>query len=152
MLYVTRKRPFKVALTCGLLSLVMVLTSGFTQYTTLEKCLDTQPNEIQDCLERSNKHVTISSCYTAVDSLKSDYLKENVREYCFYQISEFPNLRTCVSKAEQFTDADNHDAALFSCQAQFEEKIKRRTCLQMSKRFRFPEKGKYLADHCDSLN
>ena len=135
------------------LTAFMLLTTGFTSNTSaLEKCLDEQPNEVRACLGKTSKHITLSSCFDQVNKIKSNYFKENVREYCFYHISEFPNLKSCVSKARQFTDAENHDAALFNCYSQFEPTIKKATCETMSKMFRFPEKGRYLKSNCSNLN
>lgn len=132
---------------------LMLLTSAFASANTssLEKCLDSQPNEIRECLGKSSKYLTLSSCFDQSKEIKSNYLKEGVHEYCFYQISEFPNLNSCVTKARQFTDAENHDAALFNCYLQFETTMKKKTCETMSKMFRFPEKGRYLKSNCGNL-
>lgn len=137
-----------------LLMSLLILTTGFTAAKTssLEKCLDDQPNEIQMCLKKTSKHITLSSCYEQSRNVRSNYLKENVMVYCFYHISEFPNLSSCVTKARQFSDAENHDAALFNCYSQFEERINKSTCERMAKFFRFPEKGRYLKSNCHNLD
>lgn len=140
-------------MTALFLTAFMLLTTGFTSATSrLEKCLDDQPNEIQACLGKTQKHITLSTCFNQVNTVKSNYLKENIRSYCFYHISEFPNLKTCVAKARQFTDIENHDAALFNCYSQFEPSIKKATCETMAKIFRIPEKGRYLKSNCGNLN
>lgn len=135
------------------LTALMLVTSGFASASTsnLEKCLDSQPNEIRECLGKSAKYITLSSCFDQAANIKSNYLKENVHEYCFYHISEFPNLNSCVSKARLFTDAENHDAALFNCYLQFETSMKKKSCESISKMFRFPEKGRYLKSNCANL-
>lgn len=136
----------------AILTTLMLATTALAQGTTsLEKCLDDQPNEIQECLSKSSKHITLGSCYDQANAIKSNYMKENVRSYCFYHISEFPNLNTCVGKARLFTDASNHDAAIFNCYSQFERNMKKSTCEKMSKLFRFPEKGRYLKSNCQNL-
>lgn len=145
-------RNMKTALSTLILTTVMLVTTGFAQTTTsLEKCLDDQPNEIQACLRKTSKHITLGSCYDQANLIKSNFLKENVRSYCFYHISEFPNLKTCVAKARSFTDAENHDAALFNCYSQFETEMNKSNCETMSKLFRFPEKGRYLKSNCENL-
>lgn len=136
-----------------MLTAIMLLTTGFASATTtnLEKCLDDQPNEIRSCLGKSSKHITLSSCFDQAALVKSNYLRENVHEYCFYHISEFPNLNSCVDKARQFTDAENHDAALFNCYLQFEIKMTKNSCEKIAKMFRFSEKGRYLKSNCSNL-
>jgi hypothetical protein len=135
------------------LTALMLLTSGFASATStsLEKCLYDQPNEIRACLGKTSKHMTLSSCFDQTINIKSTFIKESVHEYCFYHISEFPNLRSCTAKAEQFTDAENHDAALFNCYLQFETNMKKETCEKMAKMFRFPEKGRHLKSNCVNL-
>ena len=136
----------------AILTTLMLATTALAQGTTsLEKCLDDQPNEIQECLSKSSKHITLGSCYDQANAIKSNYMKEKLRSYCFYHISEFPNLNTCVGKARLFTDASNHDAAIFNCYSQFERNMKKSTCEKMSKLFRFPEKGRYLKSNCQNL-
>lgn len=154
MLNVKMTSKRKSSLYAFFLTALMLLTTGFASASTsnLEKCLDQQPNEIRECLGKTSKYITISSCFDQANAIKSNYLKENVREYCFYHISEFPNLKSCVAKARQFSDAENHDAALFNCYGQFESSIKKGTCETMSKMFRFPEKGRYLKSNCSNLN
>lgn len=153
MLNVKLNTKIKSSVYAFCLTACMLLTTGFTAHaSSLEKCLDEQPNEIRECLGKTSKHITLSSCFEQVGSVKSNFLKENVREYCFYHISEFPNLNSCVGKARQFTDAENHDAALFNCFSQFETSMKKATCEKMAKLFRFPEKGRYLKSHCSNLN
>ena len=146
------KRFIMTLVSTAILTTLMLAHTALAQGTTsLEKCLDEQPNEIQECLSKSSKHITLGSCYEQANAIKSNYMKENVRTYCFYHISEFPNLNTCVGKARLFTDASNHDAAIFNCYSQFERNIKKATCERMSKLFRFPEKGRYLKSNCQNL-
>lgn len=136
-----------------LLVLCLLLNAGFAASTSnIEKCLDNEPNETQACLAKSVKHVSLNNCYEQVSTIRSNYLKENLLLYCFYHISEFPNLNTCVSKARQFSDAENHDAALFNCYSQFESVIKKPACETMSKLFKIPEKGRYLKSNCENLD
>lgn len=151
MLDVMNHRNIKTALSTFILTTVMLMTTGFTSITSLEKCLDDQPNEVQACVGKTSKHMTLASCFDQANAIKSNYIKENVRSYCFYHISEFPNLNSCVGKARLFTDAENHDAALFNCYSQFEVNMKKPTCEKMAKLFRFPEKGRYLKSNCATL-
>lgn len=152
MLDVIKNRNIKTALSTLILTTIMLVSSGFTSSTSaLEKCLDDQPNEVQVCLSKTTKHISLGSCYDQANHIKSNYMKENVRSYCFYHISEFPNLNSCINKARLFTDAVNHDAAIFNCYSQFERGIKKATCEKIAKLFRFPEKGRYLKSNCASL-
>lgn len=152
MLDVMKTRFVKTAISTLLLTTVMLVTSAYAQgTTTLEKCLDDQPNEIQECIGKTSKHITLGSCFDQASAIKSNYIKENVRSYCFYHISEFPNLSSCVAKARLFTDAVNHDAGIFNCYSQFERTMKKETCEKISKLFRFPEKGRYLKSNCANL-
>lgn len=128
-------------------------SSSFAVYkSTFEKCLESQPNETQLCLSKINKKTTLNSCFEAADSLKSNYLKENTRLYCFYQISHFSNLDKCINQAQKFILADNHDAALFECHNQFQLIINKKSCLKISNLFRFDSKGRYLKNYCDSMD
>lgn len=146
------KNYFKTLLSTITVTLLMFMTSAHAQRSSIvEKCLDDQPNEVQACLSKNSKHLTIASCYEQAHLIKSNYAKENVRSYCFYHISEFPNLNTCIGKARLFSDASNHDAAIFNCYSQFERNIKKSTCEKISKLFRFPEKGRYLKSNCQNL-
>lgn len=153
MLNVKMNSKMKSSIYALFLTALMLLTTGFASANTsaLEKCLDDQPNEIRECLGKTSKHITLSSCFDQAATVKSNYIKENLREYCFYHISEFPNLKSCVAKARQFNDAENHDAALFNCYSQFEPSMKKNTCETIAKMFRFPEKGRYLKSNCSNL-
>lgn len=117
----------------------------------LEQCLDKEPNEAEQCLKKTEKNISIQTCYNQSDKIKSNYLKENFRLYCFYHISEFSNLKTCVNHARKFISADNHDAALYDCQYQFSQSMTKNTCMKLSEYFRIPEKSRYLKSHCETL-
>lgn len=153
MLYVLLKSYRKSLRSAIALTALVLFSSNFALAgsTSLEKCLDDQPNEIRECLAKTSKYTTLSSCFDQAAKIRSNFIKENVHEYCFYHISEFPNLRSCTAKAQQFTDSENHDAALFNCYLQFETKMKKETCEKIAKMFRFPEKSRYLKTNCSNL-
>ncbi|AZZ35830.1 hypothetical protein CIK05_03115 [Bdellovibrio sp. qaytius] len=145
-------RFMKTALSTVILTTVMLVSSAYGQGTTsLEKCLDDQPNEIRECLGKTSKFISIESCYDKAKAIRSNHTKEKVRSYCFYHISEMPTLRSCLEKAYLFAETDNHDAAIFDCYSQFEKGINKATCEAISKKLSYPDKARYLKSHCQSL-
>lgn len=120
----------------------------------LEVCLNNE-KEVQSCIissiSRDSKPLTVESCFAEGIKLKSDFLKEETLQYCFYQLSEFTNLNSCVNKAQNFKTAINHDEALFECVRQHQTSIAPESCRQIAKQMRYPEKSKYLLRQCDSI-
>lgn len=122
--------------------------------TKLETCLHNQ-KEVQSCIYSSiataSRPLTVESCFAEGIKLKSDFLKEETLQYCFYQLSEFATLNSCVNKAQNFKTAINHDEALFECVRQHQTSIAPESCKQIARQMRYPEKSKYLLRQCDSI-
>lgn len=129
----------------------LAFTSHAASDNALEKCLSLKPKEIQLCLNQTASANNIESCFNQAKKIKSQYLKENLHAFCFYQISEFTSLNSCLNKALQFIDVQNHDAAIFNCYSQFEQNIGPKKCLQISQLIRAPEKARYLKNQCENL-
>ena len=66
------------------------LDSKFKKYE-LEKCLQNE-KLVQKCIQSKIKNLSIDSCFGEAVRLRSDFLKEETLQYCFYQVSEFPSL------------------------------------------------------------
>lgn len=139
-------------------SLVYVLLTTITithgtnvNASNLEKCLINNPNQMQTCADKNIKNLTLSSCYSEVTQIKSEHIKEKFKEFCFYQVSEFPTLKLCLEKANLFLISDDGDSAKLSCVTQFQDGLKKHECLNVVKSLKLTEKKWYLQNHCDSL-
>jgi hypothetical protein len=117
----------------------------------VEKCLNVSTNLTTDCMNQHLKPKTINNCYKMSETIFSNQSKENVKNYCFYNISEFPTLKTCVDSAKKFYIAENKDQALFECVRQFASSISVKNCMDLSKMMTYKEKSNYLAGHCSNL-
>jgi hypothetical protein len=118
--------------------------------TELESCLHNE-RQVQVCIAKKIKNLSIDSCFASAQKLKSDFLKEETQEFCFFQVSEFPSLEACTQKAVLFKSAANHDEALFECVRQHQATLTKQSCLSIAERMRYPEKLKYLSRQCDAL-
>lgn len=118
--------------------------------TDLESCLQNE-KLVQLCISKKIKNLSIESCFAEAQNLKSDFLKEETLEFCFYQVSEFPSLQACIQKAVLFASADNHDEALFECARQHQTTLTKQSCSTVAQKMRYPEKFKYLSRQCDTL-
>lgn len=125
--------------------------SGAVQLNALDKCLNVPSNLTRDCVNRAMPYKTIDKCYTLADSIYSSHSKENVKNHCFYGISQFPTLKSCVDSAKKFTEAENKDQALFECVRQFSSAISENSCLDVAKVMTYAEKRSYLESHCRNL-
>lgn len=119
--------------------------------TPIEKCLNVATNLPNDCINRSLKNKTLSNCYALSETIFSYHSKERVKNYCFYNISEFPSLQTCTAAAKKFFIAENKDQALFECVRQFTSQIDERSCLEIARMMTYREKRSYLENHCHNL-
>ena len=119
--------------------------------TAVEKCLNVSTNQTSDCMRLHLKPKTIDSCYKMSETIFSTQSKENVKNYCFYEINEFPTLKTCVDSARKFYMAEDKDHALFECVRQFSNKISVKNCLSVSKMMTLPVRASYLEGHCTNL-
>ena len=121
-----------------------------SKMTELESCLHNE-KQVQLCITKKIKNLSIDSCFAEAQKLKSDFLKEETLDFCFYQVSEFPTLQACTQRAILFKSADNHDEALFECARQHQTTLTKQSCLTIAQKMRYPEKIKYLTRQCDSL-
>lgn len=119
-----------------------------SRLSSVEKCLSVSTNLTRDCINKNLKNKTLNACYTLSDTIFSYHSKENVRNYCFYNISEFPSLNACTTAAKKFFIAENKDQALFECFRQFASQIDKRTCVAIAKMMSYREKRQYLETHC----
>lgn len=116
----------------------------------LELCLQNE-KQVNKCILSQIKNLSIESCFTEAIRLKSDFLKEETFQYCFYQVSEFPSLESCEKRAILFASAENHDEALFECARQNQTSLSRKSCEVLARKMRYPEKSKYLMRQCSSI-
>lgn len=119
--------------------------------SAIEKCLNVSTNLTNDCMSVHLKPKTIDSCYKISETIYSNQSKENVKNYCFYHISEFPTLNTCVAAAKKFYVAENKDQALFECVRQFSSTISVKSCIAVAKQMTYVEKRNYLETSCRNL-
>lgn len=144
-----------IKLYVALFSLVFQATaiaaSNTRPTTAVEKCLNVSTNQTNDCMNLHLKPKTIDSCYKMSETIYSNQSKENVKNYCFYNISEFPTLNTCVAAAKKFYVAENKDQALFECVRQFSSTISLKACIGVSKQMTYKEKQAYLENGCRNL-
>jgi hypothetical protein len=119
--------------------------------TAVEKCLNVSTNQTTGCMRLHLKPKTIDSCYKMSETIFSTQSKENVKNYCFYEISEFPTLKSCVDSAKIFYMAEDKDHALFECVRQFANKISVKSCLGVSKMMTLPVRASYLEGQCYNL-
>lgn len=135
-----------------LLLSVFIFNSGFTSKSSiLEPCLESQSQNIEYCFSKDKSMNNLKSCYDKVDSLKSNLYKEKLKNYCFYQLSDFKNVGQCMTKARFFSAAESHDAAVFDCYLQFQWDISKQQCFKISKLLRHPDKKRYLETRCNDL-
>lgn len=118
---------------------------------TLEKCLSTQTENTKSCAEKNIKNLTLSRCFAESEKIKSDLSRENLRQFCFYEVSEFPSLKTCLSSAVQMSVAIHHDDAVFECVRQFQSIMDLSLCRKISKKMKYPEKSEHLVRKCEQL-
>jgi len=118
---------------------------------TLEKCLSTPTENTKSCAEKNIKNLTLSRCFAEAEKIKSDLSRENLKQFCFYEVSEFPSLKTCLSSAVQMIVAIHHDDAIFECVRQFQNVMDLNLCRKISKKMKYPEKAEHLVRKCEQL-
>jgi len=131
------------------LTILLISSLGFS--STLEKCLSTQKENTKSCAEKNIKNLTLSHCYSEAEKIKSDLSRENLKQFCFYEVSEFPSLKTCLSSAVQMSVAIHHDDAIFECISQFQDQMDLNLCRHISKKMKYPEKAEHLVRKCSLL-
>lgn len=119
--------------------------------SSLEKCLNISTNQTRDCMKIYLKRKTLDGCYTLAEGIYSNQSKERAKDYCFYEISAFPNLKSCVDNAKKFFLAENKDQALFECVRQSAALISVKSCLKVSKMMTYQEKRNHLINQCNNL-
>ncbi len=124
---------------------------GLRNYSAIENCLIENKSDIQSCVKESIKHESIDSCYRLTDQIKSQFSKDQVQQYCFYQISEFPTLKSCITHAKKFISPDLHDSAIFTCVMQFQADLTYSHCKQISQNLKYPVKKEHLERQCEKL-
>lgn len=117
----------------------------------VEICLNSTQSTVKTCLTQPQRPKTHESCYKIAKQLASSRAKEKVNEFCFYEISEFRTLPSCVSSATRFLVGENRDAALFDCVRQFSDNLTTKQCNSVAYRMLFVEKRNYLLNHCQTL-
>lgn len=123
---------------------------GKFKKSELELCLQNE-KQVQKCIQSKIKNLSIEACFSEAVKLKSDFLKEETLQFCFYQVSEFPSIESCEKRAVLFASAENHDEALFECARQNQLSMSRKNCEGLAQKMRYPEKFKYLMRQCGSL-
>ncbi len=129
---------------------VMALTNPIP-INALEKCLALYPQNAQYCSEKYIKNLNIEKCYLQAKTIRSDFLRETLKQFCFYDTAQFSNLNSCLQKAVLFQTAQNHDEAITSCLLQFQENLSAKKCLDISSRIKYPEKKEHLRKQCAQL-
>jgi len=140
------KNVWVLFLSTLLLSLVQNASAS-----TIEKCLLNNPNQTYFCAKKTIKNLTLNSCYAVITDLKSEHIKEKVKDFCFYQVSEFPSLASCIHKAKLFLIAEDNDNAKLSCITQFQDQLKKVDCLKIANSLKTSEKKWFLQNHCNNL-
>jgi hypothetical protein len=119
--------------------------------SSLERCLSNNLETPKTCAEKNIKNLTLNNCFNEAENLKSNLSKENLKQFCFYQVSEFPTLSTCLNSTEKMTIALNHDEAVFECVRQFQDRISESQCRKISVKLKYSEKSQHLNRLCDQL-
>lgn len=132
-------------------TLVILFMSCFAFSSPLEKCLSSQLENTKSCAEKNIKVLTLSNCFSESEKIKSDLSRENLKQFCFYQVSEFPSLKTCLTAASKMQVAIHHDDAVFECVLQFQDIMNLNLCRQISKKMKYPEKAEHLVRKCSQL-
>lgn len=133
---------------CGLMQSTPVAAGP--KNVELDKCINNPSIPIKTCVQSQTSKITIDSCYAVEKKVYSNTAKERLKEYCFFNVSEFPSLKSCITAAARFYSAELHDEGLFQCYIQFSEKMSNRTCIEISKKMIFQNKRNYLANQCQN--
>ncbi len=132
-------------------TLVILLVNSFAFSSPLEKCLSSQSENTKNCAEKNIKILTLNNCFAEAEKIKSDLSRENLKQFCFYEVSEFPSLNTCMTSAQKMQVAINRDDAIFECVRQFQNVMDLKLCQKISKKMKYPEKAEHLVRKCSQL-
>lgn len=107
---------------------------------------------IQSCFESNKDSITAEACFAGIKTVqvheKSIELNEKLNSICFYDISHFKKISSCLAKVDIFKIASNHDEAVFECYRQFQNQLSQKQCLKISSFMKYPAKKEYLDNHC----
>jgi hypothetical protein len=118
---------------------------------SIEKCLRNPEITTEACVDQHVTALTLSSCFKVVDKIKSPLSKENLQQFCFYNVSEFPTIKACLRQAERMNVAVHHDDAIFECVRQFQTQLTKKQCQDIAIQMRYPEKRNHLKRNCNLL-
>ncbi len=107
---------------------------------------------IQDCFQKNKSTLNMTTCFGTVEKLKiskaSLELSEQMKSLCFYDVSQFSNVNSCLEKSQVFNSAINKDEGVFECYRQFQNNLSTNTCLKISKLITYPLKQEHLIAQC----
>ena len=143
------------------LSLFVLFLSVTVSATRFDVCvmqavrLDHRLNRldaIQDCFQKNKSTLNMTTCFGTVEKLKlskaSLELSEQTKALCFYDVSQFSNVNSCLEKSQLFGSAINKDEGVFECYRQFQNSLSTAKCLKMSKLIKYPLKQEHLITQC----
>ncbi len=135
------------------LTFFIILNCSFGLANTLEKCLSSGSGaeSTEMCAQKYIKNLTLNQCFSEAEKIKSELSKENLKQFCFYQVSEFPTLASCLSTSKKMAVMLNHDEAIFECVRQFQNQLNDQQCLKISDLLKYPEKKSHLKRKCEDL-
>jgi hypothetical protein len=143
-----------------LILLALVFGSSGSYARSFSQCVSSANNQhrfereesLVDCFQQFKGLLGSDNCYAQIKKLKSvqrsERLSEQLKMICFYDASIFQSAPHCLARAVEFGDADSHDEAIFECFNQFQEKLNRKSCIEMSSKLIYPSKKDYLLQHC----
>ena len=109
---------------------------------------------IQACFDNNKHSISADICFASAKKVQlrehSIELSENLNAICFYDVSQFKDINSCLKKAELFQISNTHDEAVFECYRQFQASLTLKQCLQVSDALKYPAKKEYLRNHCNS--
>lgn len=135
------------------LTILMIFNCSFGLANTLEKCLSSSAGAetTEKCAQKYIKNLTLNQCFSEAEKIKSELSKENLKQFCFYQVSEFPTLASCLNTSKKMAVMLNHDEAVFECVRQFQNQLTDVQCLKISDLLKYPEKKDHLKRKCEEL-
>lgn len=109
---------------------------------------------IQSCFVTHRENLNSDRCYQAIEKLNlqqtSVELGEQLKGFCFFEVSNFKTVDSCLQKSQQFHTANDKDEAVFECYVQFQKNISAKQCLEISKKMIYPLKRQHLEVQCNN--
>ncbi|OFZ31560.1 MAG: hypothetical protein A2622_02970 [Bdellovibrionales bacterium RIFCSPHIGHO2_01_FULL_40_29] len=116
-----------------------------------EHKLDRQDG-VQNCFIKNKAQLNSEKCYRSIKKVNlteiSQKINEQIKSVCFYEVSRFRTIKSCLEKSQLFETAINKDEAVFDCFAQFQNVLNQRQCLNVSQYLIYPAKKEHLKTHC----